>query len=90
MTGLRACRAPRACSIATPRGFERVRAAYPWQPDTFVSGHNDPNQFNVLYDGDRLWLIDWETAYRNDPYVDLATLCSALAPTPAPRSLRRR
>jgi aminoglycoside phosphotransferase (APT) family kinase protein len=63
-------------------GFERVRAAYPWQPDGFVSAHNDPNQFNLLYDGERLWLIDWETASRNDPLVDVATASSHLAPTP--------
>lgn len=62
-------------------GFERIRAAYPWQPETFVSAHNDPNQFNLLYDGDRVWLIDWETASRNDPFIDLATACSHLAPT---------
>lgn len=62
-------------------GFERVRAAYPWEPDTFVSAHNDPNQFNLLYDGERVWLIDWETAARNDPFIDLATASSHLAPT---------
>ena len=27
-------------------GFERIRAAYPWQPDMFVSCHSDPNQQN--------------------------------------------
>jgi aminoglycoside phosphotransferase (APT) family kinase protein len=57
-------------------GFERIRAAYRWEPDSFVSAHNDPNQFNVLYDGDRLWLIDWETASRNDPLIDVATASS--------------
>jgi aminoglycoside phosphotransferase (APT) family kinase protein len=67
--------------------FERLRAAYPWAPDTFVSAHNDPNQFNVLYDGDRLWLIDWETAVRNDPMVDVATACAHVAPTPELREL---
>ena len=62
--------------------FERIRAAYPWRPETFVSAHNDPNQFNVLYDGDRLWLIDWETASRNDPFIDVATAISYAGPTP--------
>ena len=62
-------------------GFERIRAAYPWSPDSFVSAHNDPNQFNMLYDGDRLWLIDWETASRNDAFIDLATVSGYLAPT---------
>jgi aminoglycoside phosphotransferase (APT) family kinase protein len=67
-------------------GFERLRAVYPWEPDTFTSAHNDPNQFNVLFDGDRLWLIDWETAYRNDPHIDVATACSHLAATPELRA----
>jgi aminoglycoside phosphotransferase (APT) family kinase protein len=61
--------------------FEQIRAAYPWRPDTHVSCHNDPNQFNLLYDGDRLWLVDWETANRNDPMIDLATMCTHLGPT---------
>jgi Phosphotransferase enzyme family len=62
-------------------GFEQIRAAYPWQPEAFVSAHNDPNQFNLLYDGDRLWLIDWETASRNDPLTDIGNVCGYLAPT---------
>ena len=66
--------------------FARIRAAYPWDPSSFVSAHNDPNQFNVLFDGDRLWLIDWETASRNDPFIDLATMGSYLAPTPELRT----
>ena len=63
-------------------GLERIRAAYPWSPDAFVSCHNDPNQFNLLFDGDRLWLIDWETASRSDPMIDIATVASHVAPTP--------
>jgi thiamine kinase-like enzyme len=62
--------------------FEELRAVYPWQPDEHVSAHNDPNQFNLLYDGDRLWLVDWETANRNDPMIDVATACSYLGQTP--------
>lgn len=41
-----------------------------------VSSHNDLNRNNVLYDGQRLWIIDWESAFANDPYVDPATLCN--------------
>ena len=48
-------------------GFERLRAAYPWDEAALVSSHNDPHPGNILFDGERLWLIDWETAYRNDP-----------------------
>jgi hypothetical protein len=64
------------------QGFARLRAAYPWDPSTHVAGHNDPNPFNLLSDGSRLWLIDWETANRNDPFVDLATADSHVATTP--------
>ncbi len=52
--------------------YERLRAAYPWGALAAVSSHNDPNFRNVLFDGQRLWLIDWETAYPNDPLFDLA------------------
>ena len=61
--------------------FEEIRAVYPWDPSTFVSTHNDVNPANLLYDGNRLWLIDWESAKRNDPFIDIAQACVALAPT---------
>ncbi len=61
--------------------LQEIRAVYPWDPSTFVSTHNDPNPANLLYDGNRLWLIDWETAKRNDPFIDIATVCNTLAPT---------
>ena len=63
-------------------GFARIRAACPWNATTHVSSHNDPNPRNILFDGERLWLIDWETAYRNDKLVDVAILAENLAPTP--------
>jgi Ser/Thr protein kinase RdoA (MazF antagonist) len=50
-----------------------------------VSSHNDPNPRNILFDGTRLWLVDWETAGRNDPFIDVAILVDSLAPTPALR-----
>jgi aminoglycoside phosphotransferase (APT) family kinase protein len=62
--------------------FERVRAAYRWDESTLVSSHNDPNPQNVLFDGERLWLVDWETAYRNDPLTDVAILVESFAQTP--------
>jgi len=54
--------------------FERLLETLEWDPSHHVSSHNDPNPRNVLFDGQRLWLIDWETAYRNDPFVDAAIL----------------
>jgi hypothetical protein len=63
--------------------FERVVAAYPWNLAGHVSSHNDPNARNMLFDGARLWLIDWETAYRNDPLTDVAILAENHAQSPA-------
>ena len=69
--------------------FDELIAAYPWHPDTFVSAHNDPNPSNVLYDGERLWLVDWETASRNDPFIDLAIACNSHAAADVSTSLLR-
>ena len=71
-------------------GFERIRAAYPWHRDAQVSSHNDVNPFNVLFDGDRLWLIDWEIAFRNDPFADIACVANNFADPVATRAVRQR
>jgi aminoglycoside phosphotransferase (APT) family kinase protein len=63
-------------------GFERIREAYPWDPAALVSSHNDPNPRNILFDGARLWLVDWETAYQNDALTDLAVVTHELAGAP--------
>jgi aminoglycoside phosphotransferase (APT) family kinase protein len=63
-------------------GFERIVEAYPWNETARVASHNDPNPRNILFDGARLWLVDWETAYRNDPLTDLAVVTHELAGTP--------
>jgi aminoglycoside phosphotransferase (APT) family kinase protein len=59
----------------------RIREAYVWYAAKSVSSHNDPVPRNILFDGARLWLIDWESAYRNDPLVDVAILLDSLAPS---------
>jgi len=46
--------------------------AYGADKTRLVPSHNDVTPRNVLFDGQRLWLIDWESAYRNDPLVDAA------------------
>jgi aminoglycoside phosphotransferase (APT) family kinase protein len=38
--------------------------------------HNDLNPGNILYDGRRLWLIDWESAFQADRWVDVACLAN--------------
>jgi len=47
-----------------------------------VSSHNDLNPRNLLYDGRRIWLIDWEAAFRADRYVDLAAVANTFAADP--------
>ena len=62
--------------------FDEIRRAYPWDDAALVSSHNDPNVRNVLFDGERLWVVDWETAYRNDPMTDVAILIQNFATEP--------
>ncbi|CAN5126997.1 hypothetical protein BH10PSE6_BH10PSE6_34550 [soil metagenome] len=62
--------------------LEDLSAAYAAEPPSPVSSHNDPVPGNILFDGTRLWLIDWESAYRNDPLVDVAIVLDNLAPSP--------
>jgi aminoglycoside phosphotransferase (APT) family kinase protein len=63
-------------------GLARIRAACPLNSASFVSSHNDPNPRNMLFDGRRVWLVDWELASRNDPLFDIAILTTELAATP--------
>jgi thiamine kinase-like enzyme len=64
-------------------GLESIRAALAWSASSMVPAHNDPNPRNLLFDGERLWLIDWELGFRNDPLVDVAILTTELARPPA-------
>jgi hypothetical protein len=63
-------------------GLVRIREAYPWDEGALVSSHNDPNPRNILFDGERLWLIDWEMSSRNDPLTDVAIASLELAAAP--------
>jgi hypothetical protein len=62
--------------------LELVREAYDAGSTRLVSSHNDSIPSNILFDGDRLWLIDWESAYRNDPLVDVAIVLDSFAILP--------
>ncbi len=52
--------------------YAQIQQAYPRHDPDVVSSHNDLNPNNMLFDGQQLWLIDWEAAFQNDRYVDLA------------------
>jgi aminoglycoside phosphotransferase (APT) family kinase protein len=58
--------------------LERLREAYDAGLTSLVSSHNDCIPSNILFDGERLWMIDWESAYRNDPLVDVAIVLNSL------------
>lgn len=45
-------------------------------PIDLVYGHNDLLAANLIDDGSRLWLIDWDYAGFNSPLFDLANLAS--------------
>jgi aminoglycoside phosphotransferase (APT) family kinase protein len=59
--------------------YEKVRDAYPRDEENMVSSHNDLKPENVLFDGERVWLVDWEAAFLNDRYLDLAVVGNFLA-----------
>ena len=57
--------------------YAEIAAVYPKGDAEMVSSHNDlfkPD--NMLFDGQRLWLVDWETAFLNDRYADLAVVAN--------------
>jgi aminoglycoside phosphotransferase (APT) family kinase protein len=57
--------------------YAEVAAAYPHEDGEMVSSHNDlfkPD--NILFDGRRVWLVDWEAAFLNDRYADLAVVAN--------------
>lgn len=64
-----------------------LRAGYRTAEGDLVASHNDLNPRNMLYDGARIWLIDWESAFLADRFVDLACVANLFAHTPAQETL---
>jgi len=54
-------------------------------PIDFVFGHNDLLAANLIDDGRRLWLVDWDYAGWNSPLFDLGGLASNSELPPAER-----
>ncbi len=58
---------------------EQLAAAYSALDPDPAPSHNDlfkPD--NMLFDGNRLWMVDWEAAFQNDRYADLAVVANML------------
>jgi thiamine kinase-like enzyme len=57
--------------------YAELVAVYPYDDAEMVASHNDlfkPD--NILFDGRRVWLVDWEAAFLNDRYADLAAVAN--------------
>lgn len=57
--------------------FEYVKGAS-WKNDVLTLSHNDFHPQNILYDGERLRLIDWEMAGLAHPFYDIAFMSNYL------------
>jgi hypothetical protein len=57
--------------------YEQLAAVYRLHDPDMVSSHNDlfkPD--NILFDGNRVWLVDWEAAFLNDRFADLSVVAN--------------
>jgi len=58
--------------------YTRVKSIYPRNAEDMVGCHNDLKPENTLFDDERVWLVDWEAAFLNDRYLDLAIMANFL------------
>lgn len=69
--------------ISIPAAYQNLILNRPHAcSDIFVPCHLDMQSTNVLNDGSRLWLIDWEYGGMSDPLLDLASIASTDSFTP--------
>lgn len=58
--------------------YRKLCAIYPRLDADMVSSHCDLKPENILFDGQQIWLVDWQAAFRNDRYFDLAVVANFL------------
>ncbi len=58
------------------RRYADVQKVYLRYDTDLVASHNDLKPQNMLFNGNRVWLVDWESAFLNDRYVDLAIVAN--------------
>lgn len=56
--------------------YAEVTRVYPRNDEELVASHNDLKPQNIVFDGERVWLIDWEAVFLNDRYIDLAVVAN--------------
>jgi aminoglycoside phosphotransferase (APT) family kinase protein len=64
-----------------------LSTAYRRLEPQLVSSHNDLNPGNIVHDGQRPWLVDWDSAFLADRYVDLAAVANVYARDPADEAI---
>ena len=68
--------------------YRQLAAVYTRLEPAPAPSHNDlfkPD--NMLFDGKRLWLVDWEAAFQNDRYADLAVVANMLVTNESEESI---
>ncbi|MEG3900290.1 MULTISPECIES: phosphotransferase [unclassified Microcoleus] len=65
------------------RYYAEIQKAYPRYDPDLVPSHNDLHHRNLLFDGQKIWVVDWEAAFQNDRYVDLAIVANNFVKTEA-------
>jgi aminoglycoside phosphotransferase (APT) family kinase protein len=58
------------------RRYDEGLRVYPRDDKDQVASHNDLKPQNMRFDGERIRLVDWESAFLNDRYVDLAVVAN--------------
>ncbi len=58
--------------------YEQICAAYPRLDSDMVASHSDLKPENILFDGQQVWLVDWQAAFVNDRYFDLSIAANFL------------
>lgn len=69
---------PESATEEVFRRYAEVERVYPRNEADHVACHNDLKPQNTLFDGNRVWLVDWEAAFLNDRYTDLAVAANFL------------
>ncbi|MGC1303925.1 MAG: phosphotransferase, partial [Caulobacteraceae bacterium] len=67
--------------------FGEFTRRYPRSASDLVSSHNDLNPGNVLFEGERAWIVDWESAFAADRFMDLAAVANFFAADAADEEL---
>ncbi len=58
--------------------YAELCAVYPRLDSDIVPCHDDLKPENILFDGSHVWLVDWQAAFQNDRYFDLAVVANFL------------